>query len=69
MKKAFPSDHEQKLIHIQKYLDEDHPPSAWSSTELLQEQRAFEGSLAKKFPELDSIALNALACRWSYNWR
>ena len=69
MKQAFPQDHEHKLARIKKYLDEDHPPAAWSSNDLVQEQKAFEAMLAKKFPELDSVAINALACCWSYQWR
>ncbi|MBB6092355.1 hypothetical protein HNQ60_001201 [Povalibacter uvarum] len=69
MKQAFPHDHEQKLTRIKKYLEEDHPPAEWSSRELAKEQKVFEAMLAKKFPELDSVAINALACCWSYQWR
>jgi AraC-like DNA-binding protein len=69
MKQAFPNDHEQKLTRIKKYLEEDHPPDTWSSSDLVQEQKAFEALLAKKFPELDSVAVNSLACCWSYQWR
>jgi hypothetical protein len=69
MKLAFPNDHEQKLMRIKRYLEEDHPPAAWSSGDLVLEQKAFEALLSKRFPELDSVAINALACRWSYQWR
>lgn len=66
---AYGHDAETKLSEIKKYLEVDHPQSAWSCSDLAQEQKAFEAQLVQRFPELDMVAANALACRWSYSWR
>lgn len=63
---AFPHDHAEKLAQIQKYLEQDHQPD-WSRRTLAEETSAFAASLTAKFPELDSVAAYALACRWSYD--
>jgi hypothetical protein len=69
MRVAYANNAETKLAEIQKYLDADHPHSKWSHSELAQEQKEFEKVLTMQFPELDKVAVNALACRWSYSWR
>lgn len=69
MSTAYGKDAEARLAQVQQYLDMDHPPSDWSQIDLAQEQQVFEGILAERFPELDKVAVNALACRWSYSWK
>ncbi|HEY6019514.1 MAG TPA: hypothetical protein VIY48_06325 [Candidatus Paceibacterota bacterium] len=66
---AYENDAEAKLAEIQQYLDMDYPPPSWSQTDLAQEQQVFEKMLEQRFPELDKVAINALACRWSYSWK
>ena len=56
-----------KISQIREYLAADH--CAQSHSDLGQEQKVFEIALAQRFPELDAIAINALACRWSYSRR
>jgi hypothetical protein len=69
MSVAYNHDADAKLSEIKKYLEVDHPQPEWSCSDLAQEQKAFEALLAHRFPELDKVAVNALACRWSYSWR
>lgn len=69
MSVAYGKDAATKLAQIQKYLEIDHPPSDWSQSDLAGEQRVFEAKLALLFPELDDIAVNSLARRWSYSWK
>lgn len=69
MSAAYGDDAKAKLELIQKYLEFDHPSSDWSRPDLAQEQKAVEALLAQRFPELDRVAVNALACRWSYSWK
>lgn len=69
MTSAFGDRADDWLPQLNKYLAFEHPPSEWSCTDLAQEQFAFESKAASHFPELDSAALNALACRWSYSWK
>jgi hypothetical protein len=69
MRSAFPGSADDWLLRLEKYLALEHPPSDWSHSEIFQEQVAFEAKAAGIFPELDSAALNALACRWSYSWK
>jgi hypothetical protein len=65
-RRAFPHDHVERLAQIAKYLEQDHEPD-WSVRSAAEEQIAFAARLAERFPELDSVAAHALACRWSYN--
>jgi hypothetical protein len=69
MESAFPGSAHKWVSRFTKYLELDHPPSDWNSSDLAQEQRMFEAKAARLFPELDAVAVNALACRWSYSWR
>jgi hypothetical protein len=69
MSVAYGKDAETKLAQIRKYLEVDHSPSDWSQSDLAGEQKVFEAKLARHFPELDNIAVNSLACRWSYSWK
>ena len=69
MSSAYGNDADAMLAKIQKYLDMDHPLSDWSQSDLGKEQQVFEALLAQSFPELSNVAVNALACRWSYSWR
>jgi len=69
MSAAYGKDAATELAQIQKYLEIDHPPSDWSQSDLAGEQRVFEEKLALLFPELDDIAVNSLARRWSYSWK
>lgn len=67
---AFPHDAESARVAIEKYLKFDnYPPSEWTSDDMLVEMRNYEQRLARAFPELSARAINALACRWSYNWK
>jgi hypothetical protein len=65
-RQAFPHDHAEKLAQIANYLQQDHQPNGSERT-LAEEQVAFAAILENRFPELDSAAANALACRWSYD--
>ena len=47
----------------------DHLPAEWASPDLAQEQKKFQSKVMQIFPELDEVAANSLACRWSYSWR
>ena len=67
---AFPLDAESARESIERYLQFcGHPPTSWTSNDLVAEQRIYEQMLARAFPELSRQAINALACRWSYSWR
>ncbi len=67
---AFPIDTKAARDAIAKYLNfPDYPSTEWTSSDLATEQRIYEQKLARAFPELSPRAVNALACRWSYNWR
>lgn len=66
---AYQDDAPAKLSEIKKYLDVEHTLSEWTYSDLVQEHKVFEQQLAQRFPELDKVAINALACRWSYSWR
>lgn len=67
---AFPGDAKSALALIERYLDfPDYPPTEWTSNDLATEARIYEQKLARAFPELNARAINALACRWSYDWR
>lgn len=66
---AFPGNCKERLVKIEKYLNEDHPSAKWTEPDLAKEQTSFEKILGNKFPELDHIAIYALACRWSYRWK
>ena len=69
MRVAYADDARIRLAQVQKYLDEDQPMSSRTSLDMVLEQKIFEAALASKFPELDAVAINSLACRWSYAWR
>ena len=69
MTSAFADRADDWLREIQKFLALEHPPSDWSNSDLAREQLRFESIAARLFPELDSVAINALACRWSYSWK
>lgn len=66
---AFAGSADDWLLRLEKYLALEHPPSDWIHSEIAREQLAFETEAAGLFPELDSSAVNALACRWSYSWK
>jgi hypothetical protein len=70
LKSAYPNDHGAMLKQIEGYLQLDyHPPSEWTHSDLAAEQRVVEKVLAERFPDLDKVSVNALACYWSYGWR
>lgn len=69
MTSAFAGSADDWLLWLEKYLALEHPPSEWSHSEIAREQLTFEAKAAGLFPELDSAAVNALACRWSYSWK
>lgn len=69
MRDAYHDQADAKLSLVQKYLLADHPVAEWTQNDLASEQSAFETILSRRFPELDPVSINALACRWSYGWR
>jgi hypothetical protein len=66
---AFANSADAKIDVIQKYLDIEHPISEWLHSDLAKEQQEVEVMLAQRFPELDKVAVNSLACWWSYSWK
>lgn len=68
LSEAFPRDYSRIVELITPYLEENQEPN-WSKGDLIQETSRFASSLKQKFPELDSIAISALANRWSYGWK
>ena len=68
LRAAFPSDYSRVIDLINPYLSEYQEPD-WSNGDLVQETKRFASTLEKKFPELDTIAIRALANRWSYAWK
>lgn len=69
MKQAFPNDHDAKMVLIAKYLEAEHPPTVWEKVGLAEEAEVFADKLANRFPELDAVAVRALANRWSFGWK
>jgi hypothetical protein len=68
LRSAFPDDYSRLLQSIALYLDADHTPD-WSKRDLIQERNLFIEELEQKFPELDGIAIRALANRWSFGYQ
>jgi hypothetical protein len=65
MKEAFPESYPQMMAVIAPYLAEDPDPD-WTSGDLIQQAKGLEAVLRRKFPELDAIAVKALANRWHF---
>ena len=65
---AYPVDHVQKRRLIERYLAEWQTPD-WSKQDLIQAGDAFADILRKKFPELETVIVRALANRFTFSWR
>src|SRR5262245_17643437 len=69
MKKAFPDSHVRMMELIAPYLAEERDPDlSVGSADLISQASQFAEHLRRKFPELDDIAIKALANRWHFGW-
>jgi len=71
LKSAYPTQFNQAKLLVEKYLNtmSDHPPNKWMSNDLAKERSIYESSLEAQYPELGKLAINSLACYWSYQWK
>ena len=66
LKQSFPEDHTEMMRLITPYLEVDRRPN--SGQELTEDADRFAEELRDRFPELDEIAVRALANRWHFGW-
>lgn len=66
LRQAFPYKYSEMMRLITPYLEVDREPD-WKHN-LAEEADRFAEELRSRFPELDEIAVRALANRWHFGW-